>query len=183
MKNKKVALLVMRQQPLHNGHTNLIYKAMLENDKVIIILGSSQEKRTKRNPFSVPERISFMKQVFGESSKLKIMALKDIGASSRTEWLDYVFENIEKQGLEQPNRYYSGDEDNASWYDTINPITNKQIEVMKIDRLTSGVMSATEIRNSIYNGFESWKKHIPECLIELVENKYPTELRNPNSEL
>jgi len=176
--NKKVALLVMRQQPLHNGHSNLIYKAMLENDKVIVILGSSQEKRTKRNPFSVPERISFMKQVFGESSKLKIMALKDVGAATKNEWLEYVFANIEKQGLEQPNRYYAGDEDNAMWYDTINPVTNKQIEVIRVDRLSSCVMSATEIRNSIYNGFDSWKKHVPECLTDLIVEKYPKELIN-----
>ena len=177
--NKKIALLIMRIQPLHNGHTQLIYKALMENDKVIVILGSSQEKRTKRNPFSTPERMNMLKQVFGDSSKLKVMALRDIGATTKQCWVNYVFNEIKNQSLEQPTRYYAGDEDNAQWFDTNNPITNEKLDVLKVDRLKTGIMSATEIRNSIYNGFDSWKDHTPTCLINMIEEKYPKDLINP----
>ena len=176
---QKIAFLVMRLQPQQKGHTDLIYKALLENDLVIVLLGSSQEKGTKRNPFSTADKISFLKQTFGVSSKLKIIAIRDIGASTKEEWTNHVFNTIEKAGLKQPSRYYSGDDLNAMFYeDCINPYIKEKIEVIKVDRLETKIMSGTEIRNAINNGCESWKKHVPECLIGLIEEKYPKGLIN-----
>ena len=177
---KKIAFMVMRLQPQHNGHTQLILKAMLENDQVIILLGSSQEKRTKRNPLSTPEKISLLKQTFGESSKLKIITIRDIGATTDQEWTNHVFDTIEKAGLKQPNRYYAGDSVNASFFrNIINPYAFEEIEVIEIDRFNSGLMSATDIRNSIYNGCNSWEKHVPPCIIQMIKDIYPEELINP----
>jgi nicotinamide-nucleotide adenylyltransferase len=181
-KNKKIAFLVMRLQPQHTGHTNLIFKAMMENDLVILLLGSSQEKRTKRNPLSTPEKIALLKQTFGISSKLKILSIRDIGASSKKEWTDHVFKTIEKAGIEQPTRYYAGDEVNGNFYkDTYNLVGDK-IEVIIQDRLQSGLMSGSDIRDSIYNGCDTWKKHVPECIVDMIEEIYPKELINPYNE-
>ena len=57
----KIALIIMRLQPQHTGHSNLIFKAMMECDLVIIMPGSSQEKRTKRNPLNTPEKLNNLK--------------------------------------------------------------------------------------------------------------------------
>ena len=57
--------------------------------------------------------------------------------------------------------------------------TTPSLDVLKVDRLKTGIMSATEIRNSIYNGFDSWKDHTPTCLINMIEEKYPKDLINP----
>ena len=178
-KEKKIAFLVMRLQPQHTGHTNLIYRAMMENDLVILLLGSSQEKRTKRNPLSTPEKISLLKQTFGISSKLKVLSIRDIGAASKKEWTEHVFKTIKKSDLEQPTRYYAGDEVNGSFYKDAYNLNNKKIEVIIQDRLKSGLMSGSDIRNSIYNGCDSWKKHVPECIIDMIEEIYPKELINP----
>ena len=176
----KIALLVMRLQPQHTGHTNLIFKAMMENDIVIVMPGSSQEKRTKRNPLSTPEKLNNLKQSFGEeSSKLKYLPIRDIGASTDEEWTDHVFETIEKAGLPQPTRYYAGDAVNAKFYDVVNPYTGIQMEVIRVNRLQSGIMSGSDIRDAIYNRCDSWKEHVPVCLVEMIENSYPTELINP----
>jgi len=176
----KVALLVMRLQPQHTGHTNIIFKAMMENDIVIIMPGSSQEKRTKRNPLSTPEKLNNLKQTFGEeSSKLKYLPIRDIGASTDEEWTNHVFETIEKAGLPQPTRYYAGDAVNAKFYDVVNPYTGIQMEVIQVNRLQSGIMSGSDIRDAIYNNCDSWKEHVPACLVDMIIEVYPKELINP----
>ena len=48
---EKVGLAVMRMQPMHNGHYELISRMMKEMDVVIIGLGSIQETLTINNPF------------------------------------------------------------------------------------------------------------------------------------
>jgi len=180
-KNLKVAAIVLRLQPQHIGHTNLIFKAMMENDVVIILPGSSQEKRTKRNPLSTPEKINNLKQMFGEeSSKLKYLPIRDIGASTDKEWTDHIFNIIDKAGLPQPTRYYAGDNVNAKFFkNCVNSISGKKIEVILVDRLASGIMSASDIRDAIYNNCDSWKKHVPPCLVEMIIDVYPKELINP----
>jgi nicotinamide-nucleotide adenylyltransferase len=45
-----------RFNPIHKGHLNLIKKLLKKVDKLIIAVGSSQEKNTQRNPFSGSER-------------------------------------------------------------------------------------------------------------------------------
>jgi len=45
-----------RFNPPHKGHLQLIKKILREVDNLIIVVGSAQEKNTKRNPFSGKER-------------------------------------------------------------------------------------------------------------------------------
>lgn len=45
-----------RFQPIHNGHTNIIKKALEHTDELILILGSHNEAPNTRNPFNSKER-------------------------------------------------------------------------------------------------------------------------------
>ena len=45
-----------RFNPVHKGHVLLIKKLLKKVDELVIAIGSSQEKNTKRNPFSGNER-------------------------------------------------------------------------------------------------------------------------------
>ena len=49
---QNTGLAVMRMQPMHNGHYELISKMMKEMDTVIIGLGSIQETHTTSNPYT-----------------------------------------------------------------------------------------------------------------------------------
>lgn len=49
----KVGVILSRCQPLHNGHIEMINKALLENDKALFIIGSADKSYTERNPFSI----------------------------------------------------------------------------------------------------------------------------------
>lgn len=58
MQNKKFDTLVYigRFQPVHNAHVEIIRRAATLAKEVVIILGSADEPRTYKNPFTVEER-------------------------------------------------------------------------------------------------------------------------------
>ena len=53
--------IVSRFQPFHNGHKSLVDKMLKESKYSTIILGSAQESRTQKNPFTAEERINMIK--------------------------------------------------------------------------------------------------------------------------
>ena len=54
--NKSRALFIGRFQPFHLGHLQDIKNALKEVDELVIGVGSTNERHTKYNPFSVKER-------------------------------------------------------------------------------------------------------------------------------
>lgn len=184
-KNLSIAAITLRGEPLHNGHIQeLIFPAMLKHDLVYIYLGGSNEPITMDNPFTIAQRITMLKIVLGTNSKIKIIPIRDIGATTKQEWVNYLAEETSKQKLEQPQYYYAGDEINAKWMINVkNPITNKTYKVEIVDRLKTGIMSGTDIRKSIINGGEDWEKHVPPVLHEYILENFPFKeilKNNPN---
>jgi bifunctional NMN adenylyltransferase/nudix hydrolase len=59
-----LATFVGRLEPLHNGHIPNIEKALEIADHVLVIVGSANQPRTPRNPFTADERIAMIKSVF-----------------------------------------------------------------------------------------------------------------------
>jgi bifunctional NMN adenylyltransferase/nudix hydrolase len=51
-----------RFQPLHNAHISMLSKAVMLAEQVIVIVGSADQPRTVRNPFTTDERISIIKR-------------------------------------------------------------------------------------------------------------------------
>ena len=56
--NKKYDFLVFigRFQPFHSGHLKVVQKALLNAEKVIMLIGSAHQPRSLRNPWSFTER-------------------------------------------------------------------------------------------------------------------------------
>ncbi len=53
----KLALVIGRFQPLHNGHLSLIDEARKQADKTLVLIGSSRQLPDFKNPFSYEERL------------------------------------------------------------------------------------------------------------------------------
>ena len=47
---EKIGVFLSRMQPLHMGHLGMIDKALSENDKLLILIGSANKEGTIRNP-------------------------------------------------------------------------------------------------------------------------------------
>jgi len=62
MSNKKYDTVVYigRFQPLHNAHVEIIRRAKSMADNLVIIIGSANQPRTYKNPFTTEERIAMI---------------------------------------------------------------------------------------------------------------------------
>lgn len=104
MENKKLGVLIMRAQPLHAGHRDLIRKARLDCDRLIILIGSANSPRTIKNPFTFREReieiTTFLEHEYSDNRKNDIYTypLNDYRYSNFN-WLSDVNSIIEENKL------------------------------------------------------------------------------------
>jgi len=63
MTSKKYDTLVfiLRGQPFHNAHLEIIKRATALTDQIVVIVGSSKQPRTYKNPFTFEERRAMIK--------------------------------------------------------------------------------------------------------------------------
>jgi bifunctional NMN adenylyltransferase/nudix hydrolase len=78
MKSFKVACVLGRFQPFHNGHFALINRAFELAEHVVILIGSTEQPRTTRNPFTFEERSNMIRTALDQSiSRYSILSIPD----------------------------------------------------------------------------------------------------------
>ena len=70
----KYGIILGRMQPMHQGHQHIIDKVISDGLEPIVILGSSQEARTQKNPYHPLERIHMVKLVY---PNIQVYAMDD----------------------------------------------------------------------------------------------------------
>lgn len=72
-------VLISRCQPLHQGHIDVIKKAIEENDRVLLVIGSADKDGVKRNPFDIETREEMFYSLvdYLGTHKLNLMTLED----------------------------------------------------------------------------------------------------------
>lgn len=166
---KTLGMIIGRFQHLHIGHVEMIKKGLLACDKILLLVGSSQESLSLRNPFPCSLRTIIIQSVFQqeiEDGRLFVGHIEDLTNENdhSVEWGDYVLETINKWrdsfGIEEPLRYmvYGNDEERQGWYrsDDIQEVSQLVLERGDIP------ISATKMREFIIKGDkESWKSYMP----------------------
>lgn len=154
-KEYKLGLVVGRFQPLHKGHVSIIQAALDKCERVIVLIGSCQEKRTLRNPLSYNERKQMIRDVFGRCNEnLVIAPTVNIGGGDCAIWGNYLMNVCKFECDEYPDAYFTGTEpDRNYWFE------NYDIKTIVVDR---GILpiSATELRTKIVNN-EDWEEYVP----------------------
>jgi cytidyltransferase-like protein len=168
MTNKKpfeLGVTVGRFQTFHTGHRYMIEKALAVCGEVGILVGSSQESGTYKNPFSYNTRERILKKIFGD--RVRIYPLPDIGVGNNSKWGDYVLENIKDKFGKSPDLLVSGKEDRRlDWFDSVEGVTIAELYVPKIINI-----SASEMRDFFVNDdFENWKRFTDEALWDEYES-------------
>ena len=159
MKNN-TGLIVMRGQPLHNGHISLINLMLEECSNPNIVLGSIQESRTERNPFTFEERKQMIQNIYKD--KINIYGVEDIPNNNEL-WLKTVFSKIKNK----IDVYYCGDNDNGKFFKNDVKIIRKLDRSKQKENLK---ISGTEIRKMIKENNKKWKLFIPKENIKLIED-------------
>lgn len=138
-KFKFEAAFVGRFQPFHNGHLRAIKGILDIHKNLLVIIGSTQESNTNKNPLSYEIRKKMIKSVLIDEGfdlkRVKIVPLPDINDDSK--WVDYLIESVPSFGV-----MYTGAEDTRRLF-----IENGKISVKDVNFLNG--VSGTLVRDKI----------------------------------
>ncbi|WP_308874393.1 adenylyltransferase/cytidyltransferase family protein [Thiothrix subterranea] len=67
-------VFIGRFQPFHAGHQAVVETALQRAERVIVLVGSSCQPRTLRNPWTFAERETFIRATFPEAGERLILA-------------------------------------------------------------------------------------------------------------
>ena len=148
-KKFKLGFMVGRFQMLHKGHESLINEGIELCDRFVILLGNSEESRTKDNPFNFEERKEMIKMIFG--NKVEVYPIISIGIGYCPAWGNYIMNTIKFYCGEYPDFVLRGSDDGRSeWLDKekYNNITEYIINRNIVP------FSATQVRNALIGWYE-----------------------------
>lgn len=113
-------LICGRFQTFHKGHEKLVETGLLLCDRLLILVGSSQECGTERNPLNIETRIRMLREVYGDSNNIMIYGLSDMTNENDIcpEWGRYLLDNCERYIFKNPEiMIYGNDESRSAWFD------------------------------------------------------------------
>lgn len=118
-------LIVGRFQTFHRGHQRLIETGLMLCDRLLILVGSSQECGTERNPLNIRTRIDMIRTVYPTrnypTDRVMLYALSDMTDENdiRPEWGRYLLSNVDRYIYKAPElMIYGNDEARSRWFDT-----------------------------------------------------------------
>ena len=155
----QTALFVGRFQPFHKGHLQTILKILEENDRIIIVMGSTEESFSGRNPLTTEERTLMIKESLKEAEipekTYKVIPVHDINNIER--WVEHLNKHVPPY-----NRVYTGSKLVEICYEK-----NPGPKIIKLNR-TSLPISGSEIRKRLIKN-ENWENMVPKAVEALLK--------------
>ena len=156
--NDKFDYLVFigRFQPFHLAHMQTIQIALKQSQNVILALGSAQNERNIKNPFTAEERQQMILSNFSPADQQRIKFVNVIDVYNDEKWQKLVKSLVAE--ITQPTDrigLIGHFKDDSSYYLKFFP----EWEMVELDSL-QGSMSATPMREAFYRG-------------EIIETAFP----------
>ena len=150
----KTALFISRFQPMHLGHLKVIEWILKKYDKVIIVIGSSQESDTEKNPFTTKERREMIDKSLEDEGikKYEIIEIPDVHDDDV--WVKSILERVKFDTVFTMN----------SWVKKCFEKFNITVE----EHPKFGNISASKIRKLIKEGKE-WEHLVPKGVVKIVK--------------
>ncbi len=162
------AIMVGRFQPLHKGHIRLIDKMLLECEHVTIIIGSSQEFGTQRNPFRFRERKEMITTHYSDGAiKKRMKVLGQIDTNDFHGWAQSVLDTV-TDAYDEPRpveAFYCGLPYDSQWYTP----DIKKIEIVSRTDPSFPYISGTLVREQCMFQDERWKESVPPTAHKFME--------------
>ncbi len=173
----KIGVFLSRMQPLHLGHLGIIEKALEENEKVIILIGSKNKEGTIRNPIKYDLRRKILEEAleerFGKNyiERIIVSALPDwsmeTDIDSNIEWGNYLYYNIVSLAEQKTITIYFSDSQEIiyKWFDqTIKRRIN--FRIFEREKMFDAI-SSTKIREAfLKNNIEYINKSCPKAVVK-----------------
>ncbi len=155
---KKFGLYFGRLQPPHKGHMSIIDTMISMGYTPVILLGSAQVNRTKKNPYTYAERVAMIHSVHPD---VLIMPLFDL--ADNTKWVEQ-WKNILSALGGESTLFMHNKETEKGKYGVDNYITDLLIPVVPhhidLSQHTTVDVCATDIRNSLGYGLDDAIGHL-----------------------
>ncbi len=177
-----VLAFIGRFQPFHMGHKAVVDTALMQAKKVGLVIGSDQQPRTARNPFTTAERAEMISAVYPREVADGIIHFVPVvdHVYNMQRWIGSVQGGIMKVANTPftPDPVTTGlighAKDHSSFYLKSFP-TWEHIEVPNYQNL-----NATHLRNGYFSKPASWdfsvrKGYMPEPVVEWMENWRETD--------
>lgn len=157
----RVSFIVGRMQPLHDGHVHIINEAISIADRTIVLIGSSNEYRTTRNPFTFEERSDLVYSVFSD----KVTCLPLIDIHSNKSWIEAVEDILFSFTSEEDEIIFVYCDKDNSTLDSNNLLKDK-FKLYPVKNSTG--LDATNIRKLFYENSIESITGVPEQTIEFL---------------
>ncbi len=96
-----IAVLIGRFQPFHRGHLALLNKALSIAPSVVVVIGSANQARTPKNPFTWRERAQMIHLAVPEADRSRIHTVPVRDHYHEGRWLQAVHEAVAQQAQAQ----------------------------------------------------------------------------------
>lgn len=176
-KKYKVAVLIGRFQPFHQGHLANVLQAINIADKIQILVGSSFQPRTPKNPFKFSERKEMIMNSLRSSIKsaddtVDVHPLLDFKYSDNS-WIANVQKVISDQhpNIDDNDICILGyDKDDSSWYNHAFPKW-KFISLSGFVKHGNHPIDATKVRELYFEGHLDFiEGAVPPAVFEYMKN-------------
>jgi bifunctional NMN adenylyltransferase/nudix hydrolase len=137
-----VAFVVGRFQPFHNGHKALIEEALKISEHVVVFIGSVQESRTDKNPYTYEERKAMIETTF--KNKVTVAPLKDY--PSHTMWVEKIKQKLVLLGYHKSKQIFVCCNKNEETIESNNLLSDFETHSV----IQPNVLNATDIRRKIF---------------------------------
>jgi nicotinamide-nucleotide adenylyltransferase len=160
-----------RLNPPHKGHIKIIKRILRQVDNLIVVIGSSQYKDTRNNPFSGEERKQMLEAYLKEEGldkKVEIIPLPDSEVSIQDD-VRYVLNNTPKFDVA-----FSTHEIEEQLTPTKievektleQELKKRKIKIVKFKRM--GTLSSTKIREAITHD-KKWEHMTGKSVVKIIK--------------
>jgi bifunctional NMN adenylyltransferase/nudix hydrolase len=141
-------VFIGRFQPFHLAHMQTIKIALKQSHNIILALGSAQNERNIKNPFTVSEREYMILSNFSETDQNRIQFVHVVDLYDDQKWQKLVTSLVEKVVESESKVGLIGHfKDDSSYYLQLFP----EWPLVELDSL-KGAISATPLREAYYQG-------------------------------
>lgn len=155
----RLGITVGRFQMFHKGHQAILDRALALCGRVGVLIGSSQESGTNKNPFPYETRAEVLRAIYGD--RIGIYPLPDIGVGNTAAWGDYVLANVRERFGMMPDLIVSGKEGRRiDWFDSVEGVQIAELYLPKTIEISASRMREWLLENDA----ASWKAYTDERL-------------------
>jgi bifunctional NMN adenylyltransferase/nudix hydrolase len=166
-------VFIGRFQPVHRGHVSILSRALDESRNVIVLIGSANQPRNIRNPWTTDERVVMLRSALGAAAeRIRFAPLRDHFYNENA-WIGAVQSTVarliadDKISGEPRIGLIGGDDESAGEYLRAFPQWPR-VEVLHTDTLSS-----TELRQHYFSG-DAGGRHlleanVPPAVFEMID--------------